>query len=116
MIAVIFEVLPAKGKKEEYLNVASQLKTQLQDIDGFISIERFSSLSEEGKILSLSFWRDEKAVTEWRNLESHRIAQSQGRNGIFANYRLRVGEINRDYGINDREESPNDSRMIHDNN
>ena len=86
MIAVIFEVYPAEGKVEEYLDIASELKPQLEKIDGFISIERFSSLVEEGKVLSLSFWRDEGAINQWRNLETHRLAQEKGRGGVFSNY------------------------------
>ena len=114
MIAVIFEVYPAKGKLEEYLDIASSLKPQLEKIDGFISIERFSSLVEEGKILSLSFWRDEIAVEQWRNMESHRLAQEKGRENVFSNYHLRVADISRDYGMNSREQAPADSRSIHD--
>lgn len=114
MIAVIFEVFLAEGKKQEYLDIAAELKLQLEKIDGFISIERFSSLVEEGKVLSLSFWRDEQAIEQWRNLESHRFAQEQGRGGIFSNYRLRVADVNRDYGMNNREEAPTDSKKIHD--
>lgn len=112
MIAVIFEVYPAEGKVEEYLDIAVKLKPQLEKIDGFISIERFSSLIEEGKILSLSFWRDEKAISEWRNLESHRFAQEKGREGVFSNYRLRVANVCRDYGMEDREQAPTDSVKI----
>lgn len=114
MIAVIFEVFPAEGKMKEYLDIATELKLQLEKIDGFISIERFSSLAEEGKILSLSFWRDEKAIEVWRNLESHRFAQEKGRGGVFRNYRLRVADVNRDYGLNNREEAPVDSKNVHD--
>ena len=114
MIAVIFEVYPAKGKLEEYLDIASSLMPQLEKIDGFIYIERFSSLVEEGKILSLSFWRDEIAVEQWRNMESHRLAQEKGRENVFSNYRLRVADISRDYGMNSREQAPADSRSIHD--
>ncbi|MCU7836639.1 MAG: antibiotic biosynthesis monooxygenase [gamma proteobacterium symbiont of Taylorina sp.] len=114
MIAVIFEVFLVEGKKQEYLDIAAELKLQLEKIDGFISIERFSSLVEEGKVLSLSFWRDEQAIKQWRNLESHRFAQEKGRGGIFSNYRLRVADVNRDYGMNDREEAPADSKKIHD--
>ncbi len=114
MIAVIFEVFPAKGKVEEYLDIAAELKPLLEKIDGFISIERFSSLVEEGKVLSLSFWRDEEAIEEWRNLESHRYAQEKGRGGVFSNYRLRVAEVSRDYGMNNRDEAPSDSKKIHD--
>ena len=114
MIAVIFEVIPAKGKVEEYLDIAADLKPLLEDIDGFISIERFSSLVEEGKILSLSFWRDEEAIQEWRNIEAHRVAQQKGRNGIFSDYRLRVANVARDYGMTGREQAPTDSKAIHD--
>ncbi len=114
MIAVIFEVFPAEGKMDEYLDIATQLKPELEKIDGFISIERFSSLIEEGKILSLSFWRDEEAINEWRNLESHRFAQEKGRSGVFSNYRLRVADVNRDYGMNEREQAPPDSKSRHD--
>jgi len=113
MIAVIFEVFLAEDKVEEYLELAGELREQLKEIDGFISIERFSSLVEEGKILSLSFWRDEAAVTAWRNLESHRHAQERGRGGVFSNYRLRVSEVSRDYGMDSREQAPVDSQKRH---
>jgi heme-degrading monooxygenase HmoA len=113
MIAVIFEVYPAEGKVQEYLAIAAKLKPQLEKIDGFISIERFSSLAEEGKVLSLSFWRDEEAIEAWRNLESHRLAQEQGRGGVFSDYRLRVAKVNRDYGMISREQAPSDSKNIH---
>jgi len=113
VIVVIFEVIPAEGKVQEYLDIATNLKPQLEKIDGFISIERFSSLVEEGKILSLSFWRDEKAIKAWRNLESHRLAQEKGRGGVFSNYRLRVANVCRDYGMNNREQAPSDSKNIH---
>jgi heme-degrading monooxygenase HmoA len=114
MIAVIFEVFPAHGKMQEYLDIAAELKPLLQNIDGFISIERFSSLVEEGKILSLSFWRDEEAIQQWRNLETHRLAQRKGRDGIFTDYRLRVASVSRDYGMNTREQAPVDSKSAHD--
>lgn len=114
MIAVIFEVIPAEGKVQEYLNIAARLKPLLENIDGFISIERFSSLAEEGKLLSLSFWRDEKAIEEWRNIESHRLAQVKGREGVFLDYRLRVANVSRDYGMADREQVPSDSMLTHD--
>ena len=90
MIAVIFEVWPGEGQRDDYLDLAAELRPLLNEIDGFISIERFESLTEPGKVLSLSFWRDEQAVEQWRNLEQHRAAQSEGRNGIFSDYRLRV--------------------------
>lgn len=114
MIAVIFEVFPADGKVQEYLDIAAELKPLLQNIDGFISIERFSSLVEEGKILSLSFWRDGKSIKEWRNIETHRLAQKKGREGVFTDYRLRVANVIRDYGMNIREQAPTDSKLIYD--
>ena len=113
MLAVIFEVWPAEGQTDTYLKIAAGLRTELQKIDGFISIERFQSLTEEGKVLSLSFWRDEEAIQNWRNLEKHRIAQSQGRAGVFADYRLRVASVVRDYGMNERAGAPADSRSAH---
>ncbi|MFA0176440.1 MULTISPECIES: antibiotic biosynthesis monooxygenase family protein [Vibrio] len=113
MIAVIFEVQVAEGKTSEYLDIANELKPLLSDIDGFISIERFQSLTNEGKVLSLSFWRDEEAIQAWRNLESHRFAQSKGRGSVFENYRLRVASVMRDYGMDHRSEAPKDSVKIH---
>ena len=113
MIAVIFEVMPAVGQRDRYLQIAADLKPLLAQIDGFISIERFESLSREGVVLSLSFWRDEDAVQEWRRLEAHRAAQTQGRAGVFADYRLRVADVLRDYGMKAREAAPVDSRTRH---
>jgi len=113
MIAVIFEVFPAEGRTEEYLDIASELKPLLENIDGFISIERFSSFTDKGKVLSLSFWRDEKAIEEWRNIEAHRFAQDKGRQGVFSNYRLRVADVNRDYGMIERNQAPEDSKSVH---
>jgi heme-degrading monooxygenase HmoA len=113
MIAVIFEVWPAEGRRQDYLDIAAALRKELEAIDGFISIERFESLTQKGKVLSLSFWRDEAAVKQWRNLPSHRAAQSAGRAGIFADYRLRVASVIRDYGMNARDEVPADSRAVH---
>lgn len=113
MIAVIFELISNPERKQDYLDTAAEMRALLDDIDGFISIERFESLTEPGKMLSLSFWRDEDAVRQWRNLEKHRGAQSKGRDGIFLDYRLRVASIIRDYGMNDRDEAPQDSRTIH---
>jgi len=110
MIAVIFEVWPADGKKQTYLDIAASLKPELERIDGFLSIERFQSLVDESKLLSLSFWRDEEAVKAWRNVEHHREAQHAGRHGVFRDYRLRIGHIVRDYGMNERAEAPKDSR------
>ena len=114
MIAVIFEVMPAPGRSEEYLDIAGGLRPRLDEFDGFISIERFSSLTTEGKILSLSFWRDEEAVKNWRNVEEHRNAQAKGRGGIFLDYRLRIASVIRDYGMRERGQAPQDSRAIHD--
>ncbi len=113
MIAIIFEVFPAPGRRQDYLDLAASLRPDLERIDGFISIERFASLSNEGKILSLSVFRDEAAVKAWRNLESHRIAQAKGRAGIFTDYRLRVASVIRDYGKFERTQAPDDSRSTH---
>ena len=111
MVAVIFEVYINKGKKSDYLDIASELKLELSKIEGFISIERFQSISEPNKLLSLSFWKNEEAVKKWRNIEIHRKAQSKGKKSIFKDYRIRVGFIVRDYGLIDRKESPNDSEI-----
>jgi len=114
MMAVIFEVWPRPERRQEYLDIAAALRRDLEVIDGFISVERFESLSEPGKLLSLSFWRDEAAVAAWRNLDAHRRAQARGRSGIFADYRLRVAGVIRDYGMTDRAAAPEDSRNVHD--
>ena len=113
MIAVIFEVWPADGRQADYLAIAAGLRPLLETIDGFISVERFSSLSEPGKLLSLSFFRDEAAVTAWRTLVAHRETQAAGRAGVFRDYRLRVSAVLRDYGLADRAEAPADSRAVH---
>jgi heme-degrading monooxygenase HmoA len=113
MIAVIFELVPAAGRGQDYLDIAADLRPLLDGIDGFLSIERFRSLATPGKILSLSFWRDEEAVASWRRTEAHRIAQGQGRAGIFSDYRLRVASVNRDYGMRERGQAPADSRAFH---
>lgn len=113
MIAVIFEVWPKAERRDQYLAIAAELRARLEAIDGFISVERFESLSERGKILSLSFFRDEAAVAAWRNTLEHRAAQTAGREAIFADYRLRVAEVLRDYGMTVREQVPSDSRKIH---
>jgi len=112
MIAVIFEVEPADGRRDAYLDIAAQLKPTLEQMDGFISVERFESLTSKGKILSLSFWRDEAAVAAWRALPEHRKAQAAGRGGIFADYRLRVASVARDYGMKESDEAPADSRAV----
>lgn len=113
MIAVIFELWPATDQQPTYFDLAIQLRPELDRIDGFISIERFESLATQGKYLSLSFWRDEAAVQAWRNRDMHRAAQSQGRSGVLANYRLRVAQVLRDYGLNERDQAPQDSRDHH---
>lgn len=113
MIAVIFEVWPAEGERETYLALAAALKEELSAMDGFISIERFQSLAEPGRLLSLSFWRDEEAVRAWRNRPAHRATQGRGRNGVFRDYRLRVAAVTRDYGLAERAEAPTDSRAAH---
>ena len=113
MIAVIFEVEPHAAHREDYFRIAAELRPLLDEIDGFISIERFQSLSEAGRILSLSFWRDEAAVARWRTLEAHRAAQAEGRVRIFREYRLRIAHVVRDYGMSGRTEAPPDSRAAH---
>lgn len=113
MIAVIFEVIPNEGKKEEYLNIAASLRPELDHIEGFISIERFQSFSDPEKVLSLSFWRDEESIQQWRNLEMHRHAQAKGRNEVFKDYHLRIATVVRDYGMFERKETPEDSSSYH---
>jgi heme-degrading monooxygenase HmoA len=113
MFAVIFEVIPREGRKQAYLDAAAALKPLLAEVDGFISVERFQSLTDPDKLLSLSFWRDEAAIAQWRNIERHRQTQQFGREHAFADYRLRVAGVLRDYGMNEREQAPQDSRQRH---
>ncbi|MEZ5866096.1 MAG: antibiotic biosynthesis monooxygenase [Geminicoccaceae bacterium] len=113
MIAVIFELWPKPEHRDAYFALAAELRPLLEGIDGFISVERFASVSEPGKFVSLSFWRDAAAVAAWRNIAEHRLAQAQGRGQIFADYRLRVAEVSRDYGLTERAEAPADSRARH---
>jgi heme-degrading monooxygenase HmoA len=113
MLAVIFELEPVAESKQQYLDIAAALGPKLSEIDGFISIERFESLSQPGKLLSLSFWRDEAAISAWRNLEQHRAAQQAGRGHLFRDYRLRVASVVRDYGLEQRETAPVDSQDFH---
>jgi heme-degrading monooxygenase HmoA len=113
VIAVIFEVWPEQGRVDEYFELAGALKADLAKIDGFISIERFESVTTKGKYVSLSFWRDEEAVRNWRNLAEHRQAQAKGRGGIFSDYRLRVASVIRDYGMRERDQAPKDSLATH---
>jgi heme-degrading monooxygenase HmoA len=113
MIAVIFELVPAEGRFADYQRLAEELAVELKDRDGFLSIERFESISRPGHFVSLSFWRDEEAVRKWRNLEQHRAAQKQGRAGIFRSYRLRVAQVLRDYTMDERSQAPGDSLKAH---
>jgi heme-degrading monooxygenase HmoA len=113
MIAVIFEFTPAEGRFADYKHLAEGLGEALRGFDGFLSIERFQSISDPGRFVSLSFWRDEDSVRRWRNLQQHREAQGQGRGGIFRSYRLRVCSVARDYGMQERGEAPRDSVAVH---
>ena len=113
MIAIIFEVEPNAETTSTYFDMAADLKPVLEQMDGFISVERFESLMQPGKFLSLSFWRDEDAVQQWRNMEVHRQAQAAGREGVFKDYRLRVAHVLRDYGMHERGEAPADSLETH---
>ena len=113
MIAVIFEAWAPGEAQAEYLDLAAELRPLLADLDGFISIERFQSLTNPGKVLSLSFWRDEAAVAAWRNLPEHRRVQTAGRDHVFADYHLRIATVTRDYSMTSRTEAPTDSRAVH---
>ena len=113
MIAVIFEVWPAEGRREQYLGLAANMKKYLEGFDGFVSVERFESLTEPGKLLSLSMWRDEEALDCWRKLEEHRAMQKKGRESLFRDYRLRIGSVLRDYTLTEREQAPADSKALH---
>ena len=113
MIAVIFEVIPAPGRRQRYLDLAAALKLELGAVDGFVSVERFQSLSDPDKMLSLSFFRDEQSVMAWRNTAAHRATQTRGRAGVFSDYRLRVADVARDYGMFARAQAPLDSCSAH---
>lgn len=113
MIAVIFEVVPAEGKRDAYLARAAGLRPLVETVPGFISVERFQSITNPDKMLSVSFFEDEEALAHWRRMEEHRLAQEAGRNGIFSDYRLRVAHVLRDYGMTERAEAPEDSKAEH---
>ncbi|UWR22076.1 antibiotic biosynthesis monooxygenase [Sulfitobacter sp. S190] len=113
MIAVIFEVMPHPHRKQNYLDMAAEMRPLVEEIDGFISVERFQSLTNPEKLLSLSFFRDEKALDDWRKLSKHRSAQRAGRNDFFSDYHLRIAHVMRDYGMFERAEAPQDSKDLH---
>jgi heme-degrading monooxygenase HmoA len=112
MIAIVFEVTPGPNMRQAYLDHAALLRPELAQIDGFVSVERFESLTNPGKLLSLSLWRDEAAVKRWRNHVGHRTAQRLGRTGMFADYRIRVVGVMRDYTMTDRAEAPEDALIL----
>jgi heme-degrading monooxygenase HmoA len=109
MIVVIFELEVAPESAARYFELAAQLRQRLEAIDGFIHVERFQSVSDPTRYLSLSTWRDEEAVRAWRCDERHRHAQAEGRGGLFAGYRLRVASVMRDYGLRERDGVPSDA-------
>lgn len=113
MQVIVFEVWPKEGRRQDYMSMAAELRGLLAEIPGFVSVERFESLTEPGKLLSLSFWEDEDAIRAWRETRAHRVAQALGRSGMFADYRLRVAAVTRDYGMFVRDEAPEDSRLAH---
>lgn len=113
MIAVIFEFTPAEGRFQDYMDLVARLKPELERAEGFISIERFESITAPGKYVSLQFWRDEECVRKWRNLREHREAQKKGRAGIFGSYRLRIASVIRDYSMSERAQAPADSLAVH---
>ena len=113
MQVIVFEVWPKDGRRDDYIAMAAELRGLLAEIPGFVSVERFESLTEPGKLLSLSFWEDEDAIRAWRETRAHRVAQALGRSDMFADYRLRVAAVTRDYGMTARDEAPEDSRAAH---
>lgn len=113
MQVIVFEVWPKEGRREDYMAMAAELRGLLAEIPGFVSVERFESLTEPGKLLSLSFWEDEEAIRAWRETRAHRVAQALGRSAMFADYRLRVAAVSRDYGMTARDQAPADSRAEH---
>ncbi|HET7363585.1 MAG TPA: antibiotic biosynthesis monooxygenase [Burkholderiales bacterium] len=113
MIAVIFEFTPAEGRFPDYMALVETLRQDLAKAEGFISLERYESITSKGKFVSLQFWRDEECVRKWRNLQKHRQAQKQGRGGIFKSYRLRIARVLRDYTMDERAQAPADSVQVH---
>jgi heme-degrading monooxygenase HmoA len=113
MIAVIFEFTPAEGRFPEYMKLVDTLREDLAKAEGFISLERFESITNKGKFVSLQFWQDEESVRKWRTLQKHREAQKKGRAGIFGSYRLRIAQVTRDYTMDERAQAPKDSVEIH---
>ena len=113
MIAVIFEFTPAPGRFPDYMELVGQLKPELEKAEGFISLERFESITAPGKFISLQFWRDDECIAKWRNLQKHREAQKKGRGGIFSSYRLRIAGVSRDYTMDLRSQAPSDSIAAH---
>ena len=104
-VVVLFEVTPTAEGKVRYLELAAQLKLLLSDAKGFIHSERFSSLNEEGKLLSLNVWENEESVKKWRNELHHRMSQSEGRERLFENYRITVAYVIREYDDYNRREA-----------
>ncbi len=113
MIAVIFEFTPAEGRFPDYLALVETLRKDLAEAEGFISLERYESITHQGKYVSLQFWRDDECVRKWRNLQKHREAQKKGRGGVFESYRLRIAEVRRDYTMDERAQAPADSVQVH---
>jgi len=113
VIAVIFEFTPTEGRFPDYMALVETLREDLAKAEGFISLERFESITTKGKFLSLQFWRDEESVRKWRNLQKHREAQKKGRGGIFKSYRLRIAQVSRDYTMDERAQAPQDSVQVH---
>jgi len=113
MIAVIFEFTPAEGRFPDYMALVETLRGDLAKAEGFLSLERFESITTKGKFVSLQFWRDEESVRKWRNLQKHREAQKKGRGGIFKSYRLRIAQVERDYTMDERAQAPEDSVKVH---
>ena len=108
MIVVLFEVEPLSGKDTRYFDIAANLREELAQVDGFVSVERFQSLTRPHVYLSMSWWRDEEAVRAWRTQAAHRQGQQEGRDSVFSNYRIRVAQMLRDYSLKQRDQAPDD--------